>query len=245
VTRAFQRSGGTYAVAGVWPGRAEADRLLDVVDRDGRRWRAETFVFAAGPWLPRLFPDVLGDVIRVTKQDVLYFGPAAGDKRFDASAMPAWADYDAAYWGISAIEKRGFKVGPDRLGGIFDPSNGERIVDPESVRLARAYLRRRFPALGDAPVIETRVCQYESTLDAHFLIDRHPEWQNVWLVGGGSGHGFKHGPRIGEYLVARLDGAAEGEQEGPDEARFRIGPRAPGSAARTGGDAMAATWKLF
>jgi glycine/D-amino acid oxidase-like deaminating enzyme len=159
--------------------------------------------------------------------------------------MPAWCDYDAAYYGIPSVEGRGFKIAPDRYGPIFDPTNGERIVDPESVRLARAYLRRRFPELGDAPVTETRVCQYETTPDAHFLICRHPELDNVWLVGGGSGHGYKHGPRIGEYLVARLDGAGEGAQDGPDEMRFRLGPRTPGSAARTGGDAMARSWELF
>jgi sarcosine oxidase len=244
-TSAFQRGGGTYAIAGVRPGRVAGGRLLDVEDLDGARWSADSFVFAAGPWLPRLFPDVLGHVVRVTKQDVLYFGPPAGDTRFDAAALPAWADYDAAYWGIGAVEQRGFKVGPDRLGPIFDPTNGERVVDPESVRLARAYLRRRFPDLAGQPVAETRVCQYESTVDGHFLIARHPELENVWLVGGGSGHGYKHGPRIGEFVVARLDGAAEGEQEGDLEARFRIGPRAPGNAARTGGDAMAATWELF
>jgi glycine/D-amino acid oxidase-like deaminating enzyme len=244
-TSAFQRAGGTYAIAGVRPGSTDRGRLTDVVDVNGGRWQADTFVFAAGPWLPRLFPDVLGDAIRVTKQDVLYFGAPAGDMRFDATAMPAWADYDAAYWGIGSVEGRGFKVGPDRIWPIFDPSNGERVVDPESVRLARAYLRRRFPNLADAPVVETRVCQYESTIDAHFLVDRHPEWENVWLVGGGSGHGYKHGPRMGEYVVARLDGAQEADQDGPDEARFRIGPRVRGSAARTGGDAMATTWDLF
>ncbi|HJW22715.1 MAG TPA: hypothetical protein VJ506_09825, partial [Candidatus Limnocylindrales bacterium] len=59
------------------------------------------------------------------------------------------------------------------------------------------------------PVVETRVCQYETTPDTHWLIDRHPEWENAWLVGGGSGHAFKHGPRIGSYVIDRLDGAAD------------------------------------
>jgi sarcosine oxidase len=57
--------------------------------------------------------------------------------------------------------------------------------------------------LKDAPVLETRVCQYENTPDHHLIIDRHPVKQNVWLLGGGSGHGFKHGPAVGE-MVARL-----------------------------------------
>ena len=245
VTAAFQRAGGRCALAGVRPGRGEGGRLKEVVDERGRSWSAETFVFACGPWLPWLFPEVLGDVVRVTKQDVIYVGPRPGDRRFHAEALPAWADYDAAYYGVPATDERGFKIAPDRYGPVFDPSNGERVVDPESVRLVRRYLRERFPDLAEAPVVETRVCQYESTADAHFLIDRHPAYSNVWLVGGGSGHGFKHGPRIGEYLVGRLDGAAEAAQDGPEEARFRIGPRSTGSAARTGGDEMAGTWEVI
>jgi glycine/D-amino acid oxidase-like deaminating enzyme len=242
---AFQRAGGCYALAGVKPGRSRGGRLREVIDQDGRAWSADSFVFACGPWLPWLFPDLLGPLIRITKQDVIYVGPRAGDRRFHAEALPAWADYDAAYYGVPAIDDRGFKIAPDRYGPIFDPSAGERVVDTESIRLARRYLRDRFPDLADGPVVETRVCAYESTPDAHFIIDRHPGFDNVWIAGGGSGHGFKHGPRIGEYLVARLDGAKEGDQDGADEARFRIGPRSPGNAARTGGDAMAATWDLF
>jgi sarcosine oxidase len=245
VTSAFQRAGGTYGLAGVRPGRSGGGRLVDVVGEDGGTWTAESFVFACGPWLPRLFPDLLGDVIRVTKQDVLFIGSAPGDRRFHAPTMPAWVDYDAAYYGLPALDDRGFKLAPDRYGPIFDPSRGERVVDPESIRLARRYLRDRFPALAEQPVVETRVCQYESTADAHFLLTRHPDFDNVWLAGGGSGHGFKHGPRIGEYLVARLDGAAEGAQDGPAEVRFGLGDRSAASALRAGGDEMAATWDLF
>jgi sarcosine oxidase len=244
-TAAFLREGGSYTLAGVRPGRTAGGRLLEVRDQDGEAWSAESFVFACGPWLPRLFPDVLGSLIRVTKQDVIYVGPRAGDARFHAESLPAWADYDAAYYGVSAIDDRGFKIAPDRYGPIFDPTAGERVVDAESTRLARRYLAQRFPDLATAPVVETRVCAYESTPDAHFIIDRHPAYENVWIAGGGSGHGFKHGPRIGEYLVARLNGATEGDQDGADESRFRIGLRSAGNAARTGGDDMAATWELF
>ncbi len=245
VTQAFREAGGTFDLAAVRPARVEGARLISVEDPSGSSWSAESFVFACGPWLPRIFPKVLGDVIRVTKQDLVFMGPPAGDDRFTAGAMPAWADYDAAYYGVPGIDDRGFKLAPDRYGPVFDPTNGDRGVDPESVRLARAYLRRRFPALEQAPVVETRVCQYESTIDANFIISRHPELENVWLVGGGSGHAYKHGPRIGEYLLARLNGTTEGAQDGPAEERFRLGTREAGSAARTGADDMARTWDLF
>lgn len=233
VVAAFRRAGGRYGLAAVRPGRSVGGRLLDVRDVSGGSWSADTFVFACGPWLPGLFPETVGDLIRVTRQDVLFFGPGPADDRFSAERLPAWVDYDAGFYGIPAIDERGFKIAPDRYGPPFDPSDGERIVDPESVSLARGYLRQRFPDLAERPVVETRVCQYETTADTHFLIDRHPDLDNVWLVGGGSGHGFKHGPRIGEYLLARLDGAAEGDQDGPAEARFRLAPRKPTPGLRT------------
>ncbi|MBA2569891.1 MAG: FAD-dependent oxidoreductase [Chloroflexi bacterium] len=245
VVAAFAELGGSFDCSVARPARTDGRRLLEIATTGHGTMSAGQFVFACGPWLPRLFPDLLWDVIRVTKQDVVLVGPAAGDRRFHAEAVPAWADYDAGYYGVPAIDDHGFKVGPDRYGPLFDPSNGERVVDAESIRLARAYLRRRFPDLSQAPVVETRVCQYETTRDAHFLIAQHPDWDNVWLVGGGSGHGYKHGPRIGEYVLARLDGVPEGDQDGDDERRFRIGPRSPGSAARTGGDEMARAWELF
>ena len=196
-------------------------------------------MFAAGPWLPRLFPDVAADLIRVTKQDVVFVGPPAGDGRFDADHLPCWVDYAAAFYGLPAVDGRGMKLAPDRYGPVFDPTHGERIVDPESVRLARRYLAKRFPDLADAPVVETRVCQYETTPDTHFVIDRHPGFDNVWLVGGGSGHGFKHGPMIGQHVVRRIAGGALE----PGEERFGLGhARASTGNLRTGADAMVANW---
>jgi glycine/D-amino acid oxidase-like deaminating enzyme len=242
---AFQRAGGTYALAGVRPGREAGGRLLDVVDQAGRRWSAETFVFAAGPWLPKLFPEVCGSRVAVTRQPVFYIGPGEGDGRFRADAMPGWSDDAGGCYGIPAADDRGFKIGIDRVGPRFDPSNGERLPDPDDLRLARAFLARRFPDLAARPLLEARVCQYESTPDRHFLVDRHPAWENAWLVGGGSGHGFKHGPRIGEYLVGRLDGLPEGAQDGAGEARFRVGPRAPRRGPHLASDTMAEGWELF
>ncbi|HLY14592.1 MAG TPA: FAD-dependent oxidoreductase, partial [Candidatus Limnocylindrales bacterium] len=189
-----------------------------------------------------IFPRLLGDLIRVTKQDVFFFGPAGGDRRYDGEHLPTWVDYDAAFYGVPAIDGRGAKLAPDRYGPVFDPSSGERIVDPDSTRLAREYVGRRFPGLATQPVVETRVCQYEVTPDSHFIIDRHPELANAWIAGGGSGHGFKHGPRIGEYLVGRIQGAPLG----PGEERFGLDrPRVADSALRTGGDAMVSGWQGY
>jgi monomeric sarcosine oxidase len=239
VARQFKAEGGRFELASAGLGKRRARHLFDVTGADGRRYAADQFVFAAGPWLPRLFPDVAGDLIRVTKQDVIFIGPPAGDGRFAADRLPCWVDYAAAFYGMPAVDGRGMKLAPDRYGPVFDPSHGERIVDPESVRLARRYLARRFPELVDAPVVETRVCQYETTPDTHFVIDRHPAFDNVWLVGGGSGHGFKHGPVIGRYVIGRLAGAALGEGED----RFGLGHvRTPKPGMRTGGDGIVQGW---
>ena len=231
VVRAFSTEGGRLELAEVRPGRVDGRHLVDVVSSDGTRTAGSTFVFAAGPWLPRLFPDRLGSAISVTKQDVVYLGPRAGDGRFAAEWLPCWVDYDDGFYGVPAIDGRGVKIAPDRDGPPFDPTDGERLIDPDTVRQVRGYARRRFPSLAAAPVVETRVCQYETTADTEFILDRHPDFENVWIAGGGSGHAFKHGPVIGSYLVSRLAGApASAEEE-----RFSLTrPRTRGSHLRTG-----------
>ena len=178
--------------------------------------RAGSFVFACGPWLPKVFPEILEDRIHPTRQEVFFFGPPKGDLRFSPPSMPTWIDFSDEVYGLPDIEHRGFKIAPDRHGAAFDPDGGERVVSSASVAAVRQVLSRRFPALKNAPLLETRVCQYENTSSGDFLIDRHPAWENVWLVGGGSGHGFKHGPALGEYVAARIMG------EGKAEPRFSL-----------------------
>ena len=139
-----------------------------------------------------------------TRQEVFFFGVPAGDSRWAPPSMPTWIDFGEEWYGIPDLESRGFKVAPDAHGPAFDPDTGERVVSAEAAARARAFVGNRFPALKRAPIVESRVCQYENTSSGDFVIDRHPEHENVWVVGGGSGHGFKHGPAVGEYLAERL-----------------------------------------
>lgn len=179
-------------------------RLSLVATRSGKTVRAGTFVFACGPWLPKVFPDLLGERIFPTRQEVFYFGPASGDTRFRPPQMPVWVDFSEEIYGLPDHEGRGFKASLDRHGPPIDPDSGARIVTPETLAEVRNFVGRRFPGLKDAPIVGSEVCQYENTSNGDFLIDRHPERDNVWLVGGGSGHGYKHGPAMGEYVAARL-----------------------------------------
>ncbi len=186
-------------------------RLAAIETKSGHAVSAGSFIFACGPWLGKVFPELLGERIFSTRQEVFFLGVPAGDRRFAPPAMPTWiCDTDEMY-GIPDLENRGFKIALDRHGPAFDPDSGKRMVTSEGLEAIRKYVAQRFPGLKDAPVVETRVCQYENTSNGDFLIDRHPEFENVWLVGGGSGHGFKHGPALGEYVAARVSegGAVE------------------------------------
>jgi monomeric sarcosine oxidase len=198
----FLAEGGAYRQVAVQaPVQPQTGELSSVTLSDGSQLTADRFVFACGPWLGTLFPDVIGDRVRATRQEVFFFGTPPGDRRFTEEALPVWADHAPRFvYGIPGNEWRGFKVADDTRGPVFDPTHGERTP---SLQIARDYLAYRFPGLQGAPLLEARVCQYEESPDEHFIIDRHPAAANAWLLGGGSGHGFKHGPAVGE-LVARL-----------------------------------------
>lgn len=205
VTRATN-NGVDYKQMAVIPPVKDKHRIDEVLTGAGEPISAGTFIFACGPWLPQLFPALLGEVIHATRQEVYFFGVPAGDSRFGIPAMPAWIDFQSEFYGLPDIENRGFKIALDRHGPLTNPDTEERLPTRETFELVRGHLAERFPAMKDAPLVETRICQYENTPNGDFLIDRHPEIENVWLVGGGSGHGFKHGPAVGEFVTSLLTG---------------------------------------
>ena len=169
----------------------------------------DVFVFACGPWLPAIFPELLGGKITPTRQEVYYFGAPAGDARFVDPRMPVWIDYgDRLMYGIPGNANRGFKVADDTPGPAVDPTTMARDATPSGIAAARAFLESRFPLLRGAPLLGSEVCQYESSPDSHYIIDRHPAAPNVWIAGAGSGHGFKMGPAIGEMLASLALGTA-------------------------------------
>jgi sarcosine oxidase len=204
VLEAFLSEGGEYKQAAVLPGNLEEAKWDRLPLSDNSKIRADQYVFACGPWLGKLFPEAIGNRIRATRQEVFFFGTPAGDDRYSESKLPVWADHRERFvYGIPGNQGRGFKVADDTRGPEFDPTSGDRTVSVEGLKAMRDYVGLRFPGLKNAPLLESRVCQYENSPDDHFIIDRHPLHENVWIVGGGSGHGFKHGPALGE-MVARL-----------------------------------------
>lgn len=200
VFNAFLKEGGQYRQAQVIPGPMAANRMTGISISSGEVLTADSYVFACGPWLGKVFP-FLAPVITPTRQEVFFFGTTAGDLRFTDAQLPVWIDGGSGhFYGIPGNHWRGFKMADDARGPVIDPTTMERRISDEGLAAARTYLRQRFPAMAGAPLAESRVCQYENSTDHDFILDRHPEAENVWIVGGGSGHGFKHGPAMGEMV---------------------------------------------
>jgi sarcosine oxidase len=209
------RSGVNWAIAHIAIPRTT--HKLDYIETtSGERISAGAYIFACGPWLGKMFPEILAERIFVTRQEVFFFAVPPGDPRFTSPALPTWLFQADEVYGAPDTEGRGLKLARDTHGPLVDPDTQSRLVSPDGAQWAAHYVGRRFPALRHSPIIETRVCQYENTSNGDFLIDRHPECSNIWLAGGGSGHGFKHGPAFGEYTAALV------MQEQAPEPRFSL-----------------------
>ncbi len=206
----FIAEGGEYRQQAV-DGRNFEARLFEAMPNgskpevhllDGSHISADRIIFACGPWMGHLFPQTIGPHFVSTRQEIFFFGTPAGETRFNAGNLPVWGDQTGHFmYGIPGNQERGFKLADDTRGPEFDPTYGDRLVSHEGIENVRNYLAYRFPGMKDAPLLESRVCQYENTSDENFIIDRHPRNENIWMVGGGSGHGFKHGPALGEMVT--------------------------------------------
>ena len=206
----FIKKGGDYKQLAVKPGNISNNQMEELILSDGSKLQADSYVFACGPWLTKIFPDALKNIIKPTRQEVFFFGTPYGDSSFFESNMPVWVDVGEKLWyGIPGADWRGFKVADDTRGTKFDPTTGDRTPSKSGISSARKYLAQRFPAMKDAPLLEARVCQYENSPDGHYIVDRHPGAENTWIIGGGSGHGFKLGPALGEFVADRVIGKKE------------------------------------
>jgi sarcosine oxidase len=186
---------------------------------DGEVLTADRVVWACGPWLPKLFGGLVQMRVARVEDRYLDAGPAW-------AGVPVWMDYDVGFYGLPDVGW-GVKAAQDQPEEDYDPDTGSRALDPAEEQRIRKKLANRFPALADAPTTGGKVCQYELTVDNEFIIAPHPEHDGVWILGGGSGHGFKHGPALGEYVASLLDGRAA------PEPRFGLQERTPARGLRT------------
>ncbi|WP_346755274.1 FAD-dependent oxidoreductase [Splendidivirga corallicola] len=203
VVKVFLKEGGIYLQQEARPLKNNTGKVAGLQLANGDTLTAGHYIFACGPWLKKLFPEVLADVLEITRQEVFFFGTPPGYADYFEHEMLPWLDVEGTsmYYGFPGYDYRGFKMAHHHPGATFDPTDDERIVTSEELQKARTYLEHRFPIMKGAPLVESRVCQYSSTKEDHFILDRHPEMDNLWLLGGGSGHGFKHGPAIGELMA--------------------------------------------
>ncbi|HWS72755.1 MAG TPA: FAD-dependent oxidoreductase, partial [Thermoanaerobaculia bacterium] len=148
---------------------------------------------------------VIGEGVKPTRQEVFYFGAPAGSDRYRPDRFPVWIDFgERIFYGIPDLRNRGVKIADDTRGEPVDPTTLEREPSQAALARARALLAERFPELAKAPLLSAEVCQYENSPDGHLIIGRHPHASNVWLAGGGSGHGFKLSPAVGEVIARAI-----------------------------------------
>jgi len=204
VAQAFEKKGGRFVTARAALGTRAGSTLQDVALSTGQRVSAQTFVFACGPWLPQVFPSVMKNKLETPRRVVFFYGTPPGDERFTYPNFPTWS-VDNAY-GFPSIEGKGFKVVPTFERLLVDPDTQEHSLTADELRQGREFVTKWFPDLAHQPIVESKVCQREDSVDDHFIVDRHPELANVWMVGGGSGHGYKHGIMLGDYVARRVTG---------------------------------------
>jgi len=202
VAEAFQKKGGT-----VKPGFAEfrpaSSGTLDAILVDNEPLSAGAFVFACGPWLPKVMPQLMGDRILVPRREMYYIGSPPRDRRYRWEHCPNFSD-EFTY--TAADVDYGIKVAASLPNSLMDPDSGDRMPSPFLADQVKAFVARRLPGLAGQPVVAARVCQTEYSNNNDYIIDRHPDHANVMIAGGGSGHGFKMGPALGEYIADKLMG---------------------------------------
>lgn len=202
VKELFIQEGGEFILDEVKQPSILSEKIDKLDLASGQKVRADYFVFACGPWLKHLFPEVIEPKLTITRQEIFYFGLPAGQTK-SIESLPTWIDHSPPdyYYGIPGGIQRGFKIAFDRRGGETDPNLMDRYPDKKEIDRARDYVSHRFMGLKNPPLIEARVCQYSDTKDGNFIFDLHPEAKNALILGGGSGHGFKHGPALAELVT--------------------------------------------
>lgn len=225
-----EKMGVTYRLGRVRPGPIVNNKMDGVVFDNGEVLRGDAYVFCCGAWLRKLFPQLMTNRMRVPLGYVCYFGTPVGDERFQYPNLPSYNFPGVTGWVTLPVDSRGFRVRgaiapppppppppdapppppaappPPPDPAQSDPDLSSRWATPERVAGSRRFVERRFPLLKDMPLLETRACHYESSVNRNFIIDHLPGAENAWVAGVGQAEGFKFGPVVGEYVAMRVLG---------------------------------------
>ena len=225
-------AGVEFKIGRVTPGPVVNGKMDGITLGDGTRLTADSYVFCCGPWMEKLFPDALRNKTRIPIGHVCYFGTPLGDDRFTFPNLPSWNVPGVTGWAALPVDSRGFRVRgalapppPPRAAGAEDdappppppqatppdprqqdPDLSSRWSNQDRVDGSRRVLQKYFPVLADAPLLETRSCHYESSVNRNFIVDRLPGADNAWVAGLGQAEGFKFSIVIGEYVAKRVLG---------------------------------------
>jgi glycine/D-amino acid oxidase-like deaminating enzyme len=203
VSEIFERKGGKIKLGWAMPGKGSGGKLETILV-NGEPLSAGIFVFALGPWFPKVFPTFMGDMLRSPRAELFFVAPARGDNRYRWENAPSISDtitYTTADIG------GGYKIAAHpKVRTLMDPDDGDRMPTPDFLPMIRDYVKLRFPGLVGRPILSSYVCQTEVTNTGHYIFDTHPEYANAWLAGGGSGHAFKMGPVLGTYVTDLVAG---------------------------------------
>lgn len=228
VAAVAQKMGVELVIGRVTPGPIVNGMMDGVVLENGTVIRGDQYVFACGPWLRKLFP-YLENRARIPIGHALYFGVPQGDARFQFPNLPSFNFPGVTGWPMLPVDSRGFRVrgaiAPTVAAGapaapaaqpaapsaaadptLQDPDLSSRWTNQDRVDGARRFLAARFPILANAPLLETRACHYESSVNQNFIVDHVPSAGNAWIAGLGQAEGFKFGPVIGDYVAQRVLG---------------------------------------
>ena len=227
-------AGVTFRLGRATPGPISSGRMDGITLGDGTRLTADAYVFCCGPWMDKVFPVEMKNRMRVPMGHVCYFGPPLGDERYSVPNIPSWNVPGVTGWASLPVDSYGFRVRgaiapppPPRAAGADDdapppppaqqappdprqqdPDLSSRWSNQERIDGSRRVLEKYFPALTDAPLLATRACHYESSVNRNFIVDHVPGADNAWIAGLGQAEGFKFSIVLGGYIAKRVTGEA-------------------------------------
>ncbi len=175
------------------------------------KWVARQLVVAAGPWAQRWlkFPDELQSrcPLLVRRKQQNWFHVDRADVHV-AAGFPCFLvdDPNGCFYGFPEIDRLGMKIA-EHSGGqsVDDPDALDRRENETDVRRAQCFAETYF-RFGRMRLSHSSTCMYTMSPDENFVVDLHPNFPQVAMIAGLSGHGFKFAPVLGEQAIRLLEG---------------------------------------